>query len=123
MQPAILPFTPASEYDTEERCRILELSNTPSDPEASLARARVAPGITTRWHRLDGIVERYLIVEGEGRVEVGDLAPTRVGPGDVVIIPAGVRQRIANTGAADLVFLAVCTPRFLPDRYHDAEQA
>lgn len=123
MEPAILPFTPANEYATEERCHILELANTPGDPDASLARARVAPGVTTRWHVLDGIVERYLILEGEGRVEVGDLAPTRVGPGDVVVIPAGVRQRIANTGAADLVFLAVCTPRFMPGRYHDAEGA
>ena len=39
------------EYYTEERCYISELSNTPADPDASIARARVLPGVTTRWHR------------------------------------------------------------------------
>jgi oxalate decarboxylase/phosphoglucose isomerase-like protein (cupin superfamily) len=30
----------------------------------------------------------------------------------VVIIPAGCRQRITNTGPNDLIFLALCSPRF-----------
>jgi mannose-6-phosphate isomerase-like protein (cupin superfamily) len=43
-----------------------------------------------------------------------------VSAGDVVIIPPGARQRIANTGPADLRFLALCTPRFRPENYrHD----
>jgi mannose-6-phosphate isomerase-like protein (cupin superfamily) len=56
-------------------------------------------------------------------VEVGSAAPQEVGPGDVVVIPPGVPQRIANTGGADLVFLAICTPRFTPDAYEDIEPA
>jgi mannose-6-phosphate isomerase-like protein (cupin superfamily) len=36
---------------------------------------------------------------------------------DVVSIPAGVRQRISNTGIDDLVFLAICTPRFVKENY------
>jgi mannose-6-phosphate isomerase-like protein (cupin superfamily) len=108
---------PAREYDTPERCHILELSNVAEDHAVSIARARVAPGVTTAWHRLAGIVERYVILEGEGFVEVGDRLAERVGPGDVVHIPAACRQRIRNVGTVDLLFLAICTPRFVQDAY------
>ena len=122
MTPGIRRFDAAAEYYFAEGCFITELSNTPEDAEASIARARVAPGVTTRWHRLAGITERYVILEGRGRVEVGELPPQEVAPGDVVLIPPSCRQRIANVGKADLVFLAICTPRFLPERYEDLEK-
>ena len=109
----------AVEVWTEERCFISELINIPADPECSIARARVEPGVITRWHRLAGIAERYIILSGRGRVEIGDLPPQTVGPGEAVLIPAGCRQRIANTGPGDLVFLAICTPRFQPASYED----
>jgi mannose-6-phosphate isomerase-like protein (cupin superfamily) len=85
-----------AESHTSEQCHILELSNTPDDPDVSIARARVMPGMTTRWHRLIATAERYVILEGRGRVEVGALAPQEVGPGDVVLIPASCRQRITS---------------------------
>lgn len=44
----------------------------------SVARARVEPGRTTRWHRLEGIDERYLILEGCGLVEVDEQPPREV---------------------------------------------
>jgi len=119
--PRILPLDESAEHDTVERCRILELSNQPDDPDASIARARVAPGVTTAWHRLAGITERYVMLQGRGRVEVGDAPPVAVGPGDVVLIPPGCRQRIANVGDIDLLFLAVCTPRFVPPAYEPLE--
>ena len=99
-----------AEFYTPEKCYIIELSNTPDDPDASIARARVAPGMTTRWHRLVGTAERYVILEGRGRVEIGSLSPQDVGVGDVVLIPPSCRQRITNLGPGDLIFLAVCTP-------------
>ena len=46
----------------------------------------------------------------------------RVVAGDVVIIPAEVRQRISNVGAGDLVFLAICSPRFTTEVYVDLEE-
>ena len=58
-----------------------------------------------------------MIVSGAGRVEVGDLPAPHVTAGDVVLIPPGCRQRITNTGDDDLVFLAVCTPRFRQEAY------
>jgi mannose-6-phosphate isomerase-like protein (cupin superfamily) len=111
----------AVEYFFREGCFITEWWNTPWDAAVSVARARVASGATTRWHRLRDVTERYLILEGRGRVEVGDLPPEDVGPGAVALIPPGVRQRIANTGDADLIFLALCTPRFTPACYEDLD--
>jgi mannose-6-phosphate isomerase-like protein (cupin superfamily) len=61
--------------------------------------------------------ERYIIISGEGIVEIGGLPPTNVAPGDVVRIPAGVKQRITNTGTTDLVFFCVCTPPFRKEAY------
>jgi len=54
-------------------------------------------------------------------VEVGELPPAAVGPGDVVVIPPLCRQRITNTGNRDLIFLAICTPRFSEAVYEDLE--
>jgi mannose-6-phosphate isomerase-like protein (cupin superfamily) len=106
-----------TEFHTPEGCWILEIANDTSDPGVSIARARVPPNVTTEWHYLTDIEERYVIVSGRGRVEIGDLPPTTVGPGDVVRIPAATRQRIANDGDADLLFYCVCTPRFVPAAY------
>lgn len=103
----------------EEGCYIVELSNTPDDAAVSIARARVPPGVTTRWHRVKDTTERYVILEGTGRVEVGDSPGQEVGPGDVVLIPPSCLQRIANTSDKDLIFLAICTPRFVPEAYQD----
>jgi oxalate decarboxylase/phosphoglucose isomerase-like protein (cupin superfamily) len=43
--------------------------------------------------------------------------------GDVVLIPPMCRQRITNTGSEDLIFLAICTPRFSNDVYEDIEDS
>ena len=123
MHAAIRRLAAHPEYWFEEGCHIAEVSNHDDDPDASIVRARVPAGGTTRWHVLHGIAERYLVVSGRGRVEVGDLAPAEVGAGDVVLIPPGVRQRITALGADDLVFFAVCTPRFRVAAYADDEPA
>lgn len=121
MNQAIKQQDLSNEFYTPEQCYITELSNTPDDPDASIARARVAPGVTTRWHRLRGTAERYYIVDGRGRVEVGNLPAQEVNAGDVVLIPPMCRQRITNIDSEDLIFLAICTPRFSNDVYEDIE--
>ncbi|MGA7799675.1 MAG: cupin domain-containing protein [Gammaproteobacteria bacterium] len=121
MGPRIVRPDSDAEFETEERCAILESWNDPDDPQASIARARVRPGVKTRRHLLLGTQERYLIIRGQGVVQVGSLAPTAVGPGDVVIIPPDVPQQITNVGDADLIFYAVCTPRFTPANYRDVD--
>lgn len=119
--PQIVRNDSTPEYYFKERCHITEWLNSADDPAASIARARVEPGVATRLHRLHGVTERYVMLEGEGRVTVGDRGPEAVGPGDVVVIPADASQRITNTGDSDLVFLAICTPRFHADIYEDLE--
>ncbi len=117
----ILKRDEQAEYFSDERCHILELSNTADDLSVSIARARVEPGISTKSHRVAGTVERYVILEGAGRVRVEGVDSSDVGPGDVVLIPAGTRQSITNTGDHDLVFLCICTPRFEWDNYVSLE--
>ncbi|PTN36931.1 cupin domain-containing protein [Desulfonatronum sp. SC1] len=109
------------EYFFEERCFISEWWNSDRDEDVSVARARVLPGVTTRLHRLRGIMERYIILEGQGLVEIDGRPADTVKPGDVVLIPPGVSQRISNPGISDLLFLVVCTPRFVPEAYEDME--
>ena len=100
-----------------EGCYITELSNSEVDPDLSIAQARVKPGVTTSWHQLKNTTERYCILSGVGIVEVGDAAQREVCSGDVVLIPPMQRQRITNIGKVDLIFLAICTPRFAEHNY------
>lgn len=110
-----------TEYFFREGCFITELSNDATDPTVSIARARVEPGCITRWHRLRDTVERYVILSGTGVVEIGAEPVREVRAGDVVIIAALQPQRIRNIGTDDLIFLAICTPRFLPENYEDID--
>lgn len=112
-----------SEELTDEGCYILESWNDPSDPEVSIARARVPAGKTTRLHCLDGATERYVVLSGRGVARAGDRDRIELGPGDVLVIPPGAAQLIAAVGAEDLIFTCVCSPRFTPDRYVDLEDA
>lgn len=121
MTTSLKRFAASAEYFFHEGCHIIELDNEASDPALSIARARVEPGKTTRWHTLQHTVERYVIISGDGLVEVGTEPARAVSAGDVVIIPANCRQRIHNNGADDLIFLALCTPRFVPENYLDNE--
>ena len=121
MKQAIRRQNLGDEFYIAEGCHLIEVSNSADDPGASIARARLEPGKITRWHRLAGTAERYVIVQGQGLAEIGSLPPAEVTVGDVVLIPPGCRQRITNTGTDDLVFLAICTPRFSYDAYEDIE--
>lgn len=114
----ISKFNKDSEFYTDERCNIVEIHNHSEDENCSIARARVAPGVATQLHALNGIEERYIILSGEGRVEVGDDVISTVGTLDVVVIPDGVSQKITNISEhTDLIFLCVCTPRFRVEAY------
>ncbi len=121
MKEIILLENLKDEIYTPEKCYITELSNSDNDPDASIARARVEPGVTTQWHRLKQTIERYFILSGKGMVEVGSLPAQEVNAGDTVLIPAMCRQRISNIGSKDLIFLAICTPRFTDEAYAKIE--
>jgi mannose-6-phosphate isomerase-like protein (cupin superfamily) len=106
---------------------VISLPQDPGDYtavfEPRFQQRRIVPvgitlyGVTTEWHRVRDIDERYVIVRGTGKVEVGDLLAAVVSEGDVVRIPANMPQRITNVGDDDLVFFAVCSPRFVQGAY------
>ncbi len=121
--PRIHSTSADEEYFFTEGCFILELLNDPLSPDLSIARATVKPGVTTRLHRLNGVDERYVIIEGAGDVEIAGRSAVRVEQGDVIEIPRGETQRIRNVAGEDLVFLAICSPRFTPDCYEDSDSA
>ena len=121
MKAAVIRPDRRTEYFTPEGCHILEMSNSAADESLSIARARVEPGMTTAWHRVRDTAERYVILEGTGEVELEGRRPESVGPGDVVLIPPGLGQRITNASDEDLVLLALCTPRFRGANYETAE--
>ena len=121
MEPKIVKKGINSEFFTEERCFITDSSDS-SDRLMSIAIARVEPGVTTAFHHLDGIDERYLMISGKGRIEDGDLQPQDIRSGDIVYIPAGTKQRVTNTGSDDLLFYCICTPPFDEKRYHQRNE-
>ena len=79
----------------------------------SLAQAEVEPGGRTLPHRLTG-AEVYIIVEGQGRMHVGD-EQAEVVAGQTVYIPPGAVQHIENIGAGRLTFLCIVEPAWTPD--------
>ena len=121
MKEIIKKFDSSTEYYTSEGCYINELSNDADDPDVSIAQARVKPGVTTQWHRLRETAERYIIIEGAGLVEIGELPARDMNVGDVAVIPSMCQQRITNVGKVDLIFLAICTPRFKLENYENLE--
>jgi mannose-6-phosphate isomerase-like protein (cupin superfamily) len=118
----IVPFALSSELLTTERCHIITMLGGDVDGECSIARARVESGITTQMHALNGITERYVILKGVGRMDVGN-ETAEVRELDVVLIPPGAPQRITNTGSDDLLFLCLCTPPFRAEAYIDLESS
>lgn len=112
----------AERFYTQERCYISEYMNTPEAAQVSLAQACVSPGVTTQLHSL-AIEERYIIMQGQGLMELAEAEVFTVNVGDVVVIPAGVPQRIRNVLDEELKFLCVCTPRFQPEHYTVLETA
>ena len=90
----------SEEIETQERCHILEIANDSDDEFVSIARDRVEAGVSTAWHCLKGVCERYLIVAGFGRVDLGGMDPVDVSVGDVVRIPLETRNVLSTSGPA-----------------------
>ena len=114
------PSKPAKEFYFKEGCYIQEWHNSAQDPDMSIARVRVEPNAETRLHALTNTSERYIILSGEAETSVNHQS-REVKQGDVVVIPAGAPQKIRNRLDTDLVFLAVCQPRFQEHNYQDLE--
>ena len=106
------------EYYFKEGCYIEEWQNSADDESMSIAKVRVLAKTQTKNHALKKTNERYVILSGQGNVSVAGTHWT-VKKGDVVTIKPDQAQSINNTGTEDLVFLAICTPRFVEDNYYE----
>jgi mannose-6-phosphate isomerase-like protein (cupin superfamily) len=69
----------------------------------------VAPGQSQKRHTHGDQDKFYIVLEGEGRISVGD-EEERVVAGEAVIAPAGVDHGVVNDGAVPLLLLVVVTP-------------
>ncbi|MEM7358079.1 MAG: cupin domain-containing protein [Pseudomonadota bacterium] len=106
------------EYYFKEGCYIEEWQNSAEQPDMSIVRVRVEANTSTLLHLLHHTEERYIILSGSGIVTVGEKS-WRVSPKDIVNIPAGEAQMICNDNDEELLFLAICTPRFVPENYEE----
>lgn len=77
----------------------------------SLAEAWLEPGQATQRHYHARSEELYVLLDGEGELEV-DGERARVGPGDAILIPPGALHQIWADGDAPLRFLCCCAPPY-----------
>ena len=78
--------------------------------EQSLAEAWLEAGQATDRHYHAQTEEIYVLLDGEGELEV-DGDRRRVGPGDAILIPAGAWHQI-RAGVAPVRFLCCCAPPY-----------
>jgi len=90
------------------------------DPQHSLAKIVLPSGMSSSKHYHKVSEETYYILAGEGWMYVNgenfDLVP-----GDICYLAPGDIHRIENKRSEDLVFLAVCTPAWIPEDSFEVE--
>jgi mannose-6-phosphate isomerase-like protein (cupin superfamily) len=79
--------------------------------QQSLAEARLPPGGQTAPHYHPQTEEIYYILEGTGRMTIGDESRD-VGPGDAIAIPPRAVHTITTTSDEPLRFLCCCAPGY-----------
>jgi mannose-6-phosphate isomerase-like protein (cupin superfamily) len=93
-------------FTTKDGSEIREFHHTAAQ---SLAEASLAPGQSTERHYHRASEEIYVVLEGEGELEI-DGEARRVRPGEAALIPAGAWHEI--TAASPLRFLCCCAPPY-----------
>jgi mannose-6-phosphate isomerase-like protein (cupin superfamily) len=79
--------------------------------QQSLAEARLPPGARTTPHFHPRTEEIYYILEGTGRMTIGE-DEQDVRPGDAIAIPPGEVHTIRCTSDQPLKFLCCCAPAY-----------
>ncbi len=88
---------------------VLHPKNDPVHSSYSLALASLAPGQASTPHLLKESSELYLVLEGTGIAYVNSLE-IDLFPGTMVLIEAGEKQYVRNTGASTLRFYCIVSP-------------
>ena len=90
-----------------------------SGPGHSLARILIPPEKSSAPHYHQISSETYYILEGQGAMKI-DGEDYTLHPGQACLIEPGEVHQISNLGSADLVFLAVCVPAWVPEDSFEA---
>jgi mannose-6-phosphate isomerase-like protein (cupin superfamily) len=104
------------EITAGDRTRLRELLHPDRDTAKirySLAMAWLAPGAQSRAHKLK-TSEVYYLVHGTGLMHIGEDA-AEVTAGDAVYIPPDSVQWLENNGKAEIEFLCIVDPAWLPE--------
>ena len=80
---------------------------------------RSVPGGTITEHVHPGQEERFTIVAGEARFTVAGEERT-AGPGDTIVVPAGVRHSEGNLGSLDVKGVVELRPALHTKEFHEA---
>lgn len=88
---------------------VLHPKNEAVNINYSLAHATIRVGEASEPHILTHSSELYYILEGQGRAYVDGII-TNLKKDELLLIPAGAKQHIVNTGDSDLQFLCVVSP-------------
>lgn len=76
--------------------------------ETAVWQVEIAPGTPSTPHSLTR-EEVFVVLAGRARVRVGDAAAGPAGPGDAIVVPAGVELELANAADEPLRLLC-CLP-------------
>ena len=102
----------AEAFTTKDGSTIRELLGTQHGAaNQSLAEATLDPGQATQRHYHARSEELYVLLDGEGEMEV-DGASRAVCAGDAILIPPGAWHRITAAADAPLRFLCCCAPAY-----------
>ncbi len=88
--------------------------------QCSLAEEILPAGASVGRHHHQVTEEIYYILEGAGRMTVGDEARA-VEAGDAVFIPRGQTHTLENTGPTPMTILLVCGPAHSFADHHTEE--
>ncbi len=108
------------EYITKDGSLIRELLHPAIHNDVtkqSLAQATIQPGETTLRHSHQKTEEIYYVLQGEGKMHLGDES-FDVCVGDSVVIPPKYLHSITNIGTVELIILCCCSP---PYQHSDTE--
>jgi len=114
--------TPILITETGTELRVLMDTTAKGQGRMSLAMETLRPGQHTSPHWHEHIEEIYYVVQGSGRMEIGEEARL-VRAGDAILIPIRSVHCLHNTGDEDLVLLCPVSPPWYPEDYHLAEEA
>jgi len=102
--------TPFTTKDGSTIRSLLDRTNAPVRNQ-SLAEATIPPGGATQPHHHALTEEFYCVVEGSGRMRVGE-EERDVRVGDAILIPPGTVHTLRNTGTGPLRILCCCAPPY-----------